>query len=182
MEVMRITITGATGAGKTSSIRAISEIDVVDTDRRATDETVLIKPETTVGLDFGRLTFASGQVLHLYGTPGQPRFDFMWDILIRCSHAYILLVAAHRPQFFRQSRQIFNFMHQKTQVPMIVGLTHLDCQGAWEPEDVMLALRLDRIARQPPFVCIQANEHHSVVQAILILLQRCLQSDLNLHV
>ncbi|KAM3099420.1 hypothetical protein ACKFKF_14905 [Phormidesmis sp. 146-12] len=44
--------------------------------------------------------------LHIYGTLGQSRFDFMWDLLIRKAHAYIVLVPAQRPEAFRQARQI----------------------------------------------------------------------------
>jgi signal recognition particle receptor subunit beta len=89
---MRLVVTGTVGAGKSTFIRSVSEIAVVDTDRRATDATAELKKKTTVAMDFGRLQFAPGMALHLYGTPGQSRFDFMWDILIRKAHAYILLV------------------------------------------------------------------------------------------
>lgn len=82
MAILRVVVTGGVGAGKTSLIRTISEIEVVDTDKKATDEVRQLKEKTTVALDFGRLTIASNQSLHLYGTPGQLRFDFMWDILI----------------------------------------------------------------------------------------------------
>ena len=59
------------------------------------------------------MQFGPDMALHLYGTPGQSRFDFMWDILIRKAHAYILLVAAHRPREFRQRVRIINFMNQR---------------------------------------------------------------------
>jgi len=103
MEVMRLIVTGTVGAGKSTFIRAVSEIEVVDTDTRATDETALLKKKTTVAFDFGRLQFGPDMALHLYGTPGQTRFDFMWDLLIHKAHAYIVLVAAHRPREFRQA-------------------------------------------------------------------------------
>ncbi|HEY9646895.1 MAG TPA: ATP/GTP-binding protein, partial [Chroococcidiopsis sp.] len=84
----------------------MSEIEVVDTDCKATDETAMLKQKTTVAFDFGRLQFGADMALHLYGTPGQSRFDFMWDILIRQAHAYVLLVATHRPGELRYARQI----------------------------------------------------------------------------
>ncbi|MGB7518243.1 MAG: hypothetical protein WA896_01270 [Spirulinaceae cyanobacterium] len=83
MEIMRLVVTGPVGAGKSSFIRSVSEIEVVDTDRKATDETTNLKPQTTVAFDFGRLQFGLDMALHHYGTPGQVRFNFMWDILIR---------------------------------------------------------------------------------------------------
>jgi signal recognition particle receptor subunit beta len=171
-EILRVVITGAVGAGKTTCVRTISEIEVVDTDRRATDETAFIKDSTTVAFDFGRLTVRPDQVLHLYGTPGQSRFDFMWDILIHKAHAYMLLVDVHRPQMFRQSRQILSFIKQKMQIPGIIGLTHRDCEGAWNPEDVVPALGLFDAATRPPLVSLNASDRHSVIQALLILLQQ----------
>ena len=77
MEVLRLVVTGPFGAGKSTFIRSISEIDTVDTDCKATDETAQLKQKTTVALDFGRLQFGKNMSLHIYGTPGQTRFDFM---------------------------------------------------------------------------------------------------------
>lgn len=76
MEIMRLVVTGSVGVGKSTFIRSVSEIEVVDTDRRATDETAQMKKKTTVAMDFGRLQFGPDMALHIYGTPGQSRFDF----------------------------------------------------------------------------------------------------------
>jgi hypothetical protein len=176
MEILKIAIAGTVGAGKTSFVRAISEIEVVDTERRATDETALLKPTTTVAFDFGRLTLNSGQILHLYGTPGQFRFDFMWDILIQRVHAYIFLVNAHRPQDLRASRRLLNFLKQKTQISMIIGLTHTDCEGAWQPDNIALALGLLDSASRPMMVNVNANEPKSVAQCLIFLLDRLMQT------
>ncbi|WP_017314947.1 GTP-binding protein [Mastigocladopsis repens] len=171
MEILRIVVTGGMGAGKTSLIRTISEIEVVDTDRRATDEIALLKETTTVALDFGRLTIGANQSLHLYGTPGQSRFDYMWEILIAKAHAYILLVAAHRPQHFRYGRKLINFMNQRVQIPYLIGLTHTDCLDAWEAEDVAIALGLEDKAARPPMIAVNATEPTSVKQALITLVQ-----------
>ncbi len=175
MEKLQIVVTGAVGAGKTSFIRAISEIQVVDTDRRATDETALIKSTTTVAMDFGKIKLNSGQILFLYGTPGQYRFDFMWDILIRKVDAYILLIDAHSPQFFRRSRRILHFMKQRTQIPMIIGLTHLDCENAWEPNDIALALGMATHNLRPPIVSVHADRADSVAQCLIVLVEQLMQ-------
>jgi uncharacterized protein len=176
MEIMRLIVTGTVGAGKSTFIRSVSEIEVVDTDTRATDEVTLLKKNTTVTLDFGRLSFGPDMVLHLYGTPGQSRFDFMWDMLIRRGHAYILLVAAHRPGEFRQARKIITFMNQRVQIPMIIGLTHTDCPGAWSEEDVLLALGYMNKNNQPPIVKVNATERESVAEALIVLVQHLMQS------
>jgi signal recognition particle receptor subunit beta len=122
MEIMRLVITGPVGAGKSTFIRSVSEIQVVDTDRRATDETKDLKDKTTVAFDFGRLQFSPDMALHLYGTPGQSRFDFMWDILIHKAHAYMVLVPANRPSEFRYARRIINVTaHSKKQGLLRIG-------------------------------------------------------------
>ncbi len=177
MEVMRLVITGCVGAGKTTFIRSISEIEVVDTDRKATDEVADMKQGTTVSMDFGKLTFSPEMALHIYGTPGQARFNFMWDILISKAHAYVLLVAAHRPSEFHQARRILNFMNQRMTIPMIIGVTHNDCEGAWTPENVALALGYLPDMTRPPIVQIDANEQESVAAAIMVLLEECMPEE-----
>ncbi|MBD2536131.1 ATP/GTP-binding protein [Nostoc flagelliforme FACHB-838] len=177
MENMRLIVTGTVGAGKSTFIRSISEIEVVDTDTRATDETALLKARTTVALDFGRLQFSPDMAVHLYGTPGQSRFDFMWDILIHKAEAYILLVAAHRPGEFRQARKILAFMNQRVNIPMIIGLTHTDCSGAWSEEDVLLALGFLAENNRPAIVKVNPTQRDSVAEAVIILIQHLMQKS-----
>lgn len=175
---MRLVVTGPVGAGKSTFIRSVSEIEVVDTDRQATDETALLKKRTTVAFDFGRLQFGPDMALHLYGTPGQSRFDFMWDILIQKAHAFALLVPAHRPAEFRHARRILSFMKQRAQIPMIIGLTHMDCPDAWSPENIAIALGYLREDLRPPIVTVDANDPASVAQAVIALVQCLMQGCL----
>jgi hypothetical protein len=177
VEIMRLVVTGTVGAGKSTFVRSVSEIAVVDTDRIATGEAAALKKKTTVAMDFGRLQFAPEMALHLYGTPGQSRFDFMWDILIRRAHAYVLLVAAHRPSDFRSARRILGFMNQRAQIPLLVGLTHMDCEGAWSEEDVAIALGFVDEKTRPPLVTLNANQKDSVINALIVLVEHFMQSS-----
>jgi len=77
----KILFTGPVGAGKTTAIRSLADELPVSTDERASDDTRYRKANTTVAMDYGVMRLADGEQLHLYGTPGQERFDFMWDIL-----------------------------------------------------------------------------------------------------
>ncbi|MGI8934991.1 MAG: GTP-binding protein [Phormidesmis sp.] len=172
MEIMRLVVAGPVGAGKSTFIRSVSEIEVIDTDRKASDETGLLKEKTTVGFDFGRLQFGPEMALHLYGTPGQDRFDFMWEELIGKAHAYILLVPANRPAAFRKAHLIYQFMTERVALPMVVGVTHLDCEAAWNAENVAIATGFTDHAQRPPFVSVNATEPVSVTQALLVLLQQ----------
>jgi uncharacterized protein len=175
MEIMNLVVTGTVGAGKTTFIRSVSEIEVVDTDRKATDDVANLKQNTTVSMDFGTLQFGDEMALHIYGTPGQTRFDFMWEILIERAHAYVLLIAAHRPAEFHHARRIMNFMNRQAQIPMIIGLTHSDCEGAWSSEDIALALGYQEITQQPPIVLVDANDGESVAMSLVALVQHYME-------
>jgi signal recognition particle receptor subunit beta len=176
MEIMRLVVTGTVDAGKSTFIRSVSEIEVVDTDRKATDEVARIKQNTTVSMDFGTLQFGEEMALHLYGTPGQVRFDFMWEILIERAHAYILLIAAHRPSEFHHARRIMNFMNQRSHIPMIIGITHSDCDGAWSNEDIALALGYQDSTNRPPIVSVNADEEESVIGALMALVEHYMET------
>ncbi|WP_247216615.1 ATP/GTP-binding protein [Synechococcus sp. C9] len=178
MEIMRIVVTGPVGAGKSSFIRTISEIEAVDTDRKATDETATLKAKTTVAMDFGRLQFGQNVALHLYGTPGQERFDFMWDILIRKAHAFILLVSSHRPQDFRAARRILAFMRHRAKIPMLIGLSHADNPAAWPMEEILVALGYLSPYNRPPTVTVNALEIPSVAQALTALIEAYAQEQM----
>lgn len=171
MKTMRSVVVGTVGAGKTTFVQTLSEIEVVNTDRPATDETLLLKSDTTVALDFGRLILSPNMDLHIYGTPGQSRFDFMWDLLIQNAHTYILLVAAHRPDNFQYSREILTFINQRVQIPMLIGLTHTDCPGAIEPAEIISLLGYDSKDKNcPPIIKVNPTERASVIEALVVLM------------
>jgi uncharacterized protein len=175
MEIMNLVVTGTVGAGKSTFIRSVSEIEVVNTDRMATDEVADMKQNTTVSMDFGTLQFGEEMALHIYGTPGQTRFDFMWEILIERAHAYILLIAAHRPAEFHHARRIMNFMNQRMQIPMIIGITHGDCEGAWSSDNIALALGYQDDTARPIMVDVNADEEESVITALVELVKHCME-------
>jgi len=93
---LKIVFTGTPGAGKTTAIGAISDIEPVVTDVANSDVT-LDKALTTVGLDYGHVDLDGGLRVRLFGTPGQQRFDFMWRILVRDALGLVILVDNSRP-------------------------------------------------------------------------------------
>jgi len=93
----KILFAGPVGAGKTTAIAAISDIPVVATEARPTDDTAKLKATTTVAMDYGLLNLDGGAKVHLYGTPGQERFSFMWEILAVGSIGLVLLLDNTRP-------------------------------------------------------------------------------------
>ena len=130
---LKLVISGPVGAGKTTFVQSLSEIPVVNTDELASED--IGKTMTTVALDFGMLTL-DGIPVHLFGTPGQDRFDFMWEILCEGALGLLVLVAGNRPQDFPNARKIMEFITSRVPVPFLVGVTRQDLDKVWEPEDV----------------------------------------------
>jgi len=97
IETDKIIFTGPVGAGKTTAIAAISDVAPVSTDVMATDSTRQLKNKTTVGLDYSYISVGNGKRIHLYGTPGQERFSFMWKILSRGGIGLVLLIPNDHP-------------------------------------------------------------------------------------
>lgn len=93
-QTYKLIIAGPVGAGKTAAIQVLSDKGVVTTDEVASDDTKLIKKTTTVAMDYGVMILDSGEQVRLYGTPGQRRFDFMWEILSENALGLILLLNA----------------------------------------------------------------------------------------
>ncbi len=93
----KILFTGTMGAGKTTSIAALSEIPPVVTEALNSDRLAYDKATTTVALDYGEFTLEEGGKIQLVGTPGQMRFDFMWGVLSRGALGVVLLIDNSRP-------------------------------------------------------------------------------------
>ena len=90
--VSKVLIAGPVGVGKTTATRSASDVPVLHTEARPSDTVRALKSATTVAMDFGTLRLDDAHVVHLYGTPGQRRFDFMWDILSSGGAGVVLLV------------------------------------------------------------------------------------------
>jgi signal recognition particle receptor subunit beta len=123
---LKIVVTGPFAAGKTTLIKTISEVAIVGTERDVTDETRSEKPKTTVAMDFGRITFADDLSLFLFGTPGQRRFEVMWEILSEGMIGFIVLVNARDSRSVEEASHILDQFRRYAEVPYVVGITHLD--------------------------------------------------------
>lgn len=168
MEIVRLIITGAQGAGKSTFIRCVSQIKVVDIAPQSAAHTSLFGDKATIALDYGRLNFGLGMAMQLYGIPGQVKFDFIWDLLIRRAHGCIVLVAANRPGDFHNTKRLLGFIQARVKIPLLIGITHTDCPGAWSPEDVAIALGYAHLKKQPTIVTINPAQKASVIQALMI--------------
>jgi uncharacterized protein len=167
MQTVKMVVTGPFSAGKTEFIRSVSEIDVVSTERKISSDAEKIKETTTVAMDFGRITVDDDLVLYLFGTPGQKRFDFMWEILSEGMLGFVVMVDSSRPETFREARSILETFRAYAPTPYIVAANKQDRPDAWEVEDMRHALRLDTKVKLKPCV---AHEKESVKAVLLELL------------
>jgi small GTP-binding protein len=172
MQTVKIVVTGPFSAGKTQFIQTISEIEVVETETKISRAEERIKDRTTVAMDFGRITVDSDLVLYLFGTPGQRRFDFMWEVLSEGMLGFIVLLDSVRAETFREARDILDTFRSYSPVPFVVAANKQDLQDAWSPEDLRIALRIPNSVKMVPCV---ATEKASVKQALLELLYSILE-------
>ena len=123
----KIIFAGPVGAGKTTAIGSISETPPIGTDVSCTDESLRIKETTTVAMDYSYITLDDGTRIHLYGTPGQDRFNFMWQILAKDGIGLVLLINKDHPDPLAQLEHYlseFGDFIQETGV--VIGLTKSD--------------------------------------------------------
>jgi small GTP-binding protein len=168
MQTVKMVVTGPFNAGKTEFIRSVSEIDVVSTERKissASEKTV--KEATTVAMDFGRITVDDDLVLYLFGTPGQKRFDFMWEILSEGMLGFIVMVDSTRPETFREARSILETFRAYAPTPYVVAANKQDMKDAWDMEDMRHAMRLDSKVK---FLSCVATDRDTVKAVLLELL------------
>ena len=167
MQTVKIVVTGPFSAGKTQFIQTISEIDVVETERRISQPEERIKARTTVAMDFGRITVDRNLVLYLFGTPGQRRFDFMWEVLSEGMLGFVVLLDSVRPETFREARDILGTFRSYAAVPYIVAANKQDLADAWAPEDLRIALRIPDGVKMVPCVAMQRRSVKKVLLELL---------------
>ncbi len=126
----KIIFTGPVGAGKTTAITTLSDVPPVKTDELASDMAKNRKASTTVALDYGMMILPGGEKIHLYGTPGQERFDFMWDILTTGGIGLVLLLDNTRADPFQDLRFFLNKFGRFIQdTSLVVGVTQMDIRA-----------------------------------------------------
>jgi small GTP-binding protein len=172
MQTVKMVVTGPFSSGKTQFIQTVSEIDVVATERKISSESERIKETTTVAMDFGRITVDDDLVLYLFGTPGQKRFDFMWEILSEGMLGFVVMVDSSRPETFREARRILETFRAYAPTPYVVTANKQDLPDAWDPEDMRIALRLSSDVKLLPCT---ATDKESVKNSLLELLYSILE-------
>lgn len=164
----KIVVAGGFGVGKTTFVGAVSEIDPLRTEALVTNESegqddiskVQSKHTTTVAMDFGRITLAENLILYLFGTPGQRRFWFMWDDLVKGAIGAVVLVDVRR---LDDSFAAVDYFEAKG-LPFIVALNQFDGSQEFGADDIREALA---IPSHIPVIEVDARERESAKQALV---------------
>ena len=146
--VVKLVVTGPVNAGKSTLIRSLSDVPVVCTNEQASDDVLAMKDQTTVAMDHGIYSPAAGMSVHLYGTPGQRRFDFMWEILTEGADGIVFLADASDPASIAELGYIFEHFQQRYTLPFVLGLSRYDAEAAASLKAVAEQINID-----PAFVC-----------------------------
>jgi signal recognition particle receptor subunit beta len=168
-------VAGGFGVGKTTLVGSVSEITPLTTEAVMTTAGVGIddpskvpgKGTTTVAMDFGRITIANDLILYLFGTPGQTRFWFMWDELIRGALGAAVLVDTRRvtdsfaPIDFFESRKL----------PYLVAVNCFDGAPRYAADEVREALA---IAPEVPLVLCDARQRESAKSVLITIVEHAI--------
>lgn len=172
---VKIIIAGPFGVGKTTLVAAISEIPPVTTEAPLTSASVRLddtdgipgKTTTTVAMDFGRITLDEHLVLYLFGVPGQSRFWFMWDDIVRGAAGALVLVDTRHLQGSFGAIDYF----EARRLPHVVVVNTFPGHPLYPLDDLRDALAL---GGDVPVLCTDVRERTNVAAALAALAEHAL--------
>jgi uncharacterized protein len=180
---VKIIVAGGFGVGKTTAVGAISDIAPLRTEAAMTEAAATVdtprpdseKLTTTVAMDFGCVTIEQSLKLYLFGTPGQPRFGFMWTDLTRGALGALVIVDSARLDDCYPAVDYF----ERAKMPFVVAVNAFDGRLTHTLTDVRWALAVNE---QVPVIAFDARHRLSVRDALLAVLDRALDRAMHARV
>lgn len=174
----KIVVAGGFGVGKTTFVTSVSEIPPLTTEAVMTEASVGVddtaavpnKTSTTVAMDFGRISLESDLVLYLFGTPGQGRFWFMWDDLVRGAVGAVVLADTRR---LADSFPALDYF-EGSGLPFVVAVNQFEGAPVYSPEAVRDSLA---IPEHVPVLIFDARQRASVVDVLIQLMVHALAAE-----
>lgn len=170
MREHKIIFTGTMGAGKTTAIAAVTEVAPIVTDVTNNDASV-DKALTTVGFDYGQLTLDNGDRLRLFGTPGQARFRFVWEVVARGALGLIILADNARPDPLGDLKvYLEGFASELQTLPCVVGVGR--CETHPRPDLQAYANTIEAHGHVFPVLAVDVRRREDVILLIDVLLSQ----------
>ncbi|RLE59804.1 MAG: GTP-binding protein [Thermoprotei archaeon] len=166
-KVYKIVVAGAFNSGKTTFVKSLCG-KILNTDKRLfRDDERKIKETTTVAMDFGKV-YINGKMLYVFGTPGQFRFCFMWDILSKGMDGFILLVDSSDLDSIKIAKFIYRHFKMYGNHPHVVGANKQDIKDSLTPAKIRDLLE---VPQEIPVIPVISLRKDSVVEAVKVLLK-----------